>query len=301
MRAAPGPGRAGLRRAYLQALRGRRERLGRLPRQCPQGRLPLRAPLDPCLPRTPLLADAAGAATGRAARSRATARRARAPSGPRACETCARRSRSASRSCCLAQRAPTPATGPSRCSSPAAPSRSRRSLSGRGDTVLWLWSGPDMEPQRHGRRRPGRELRLRSRRHARATGSSTPTRTGSRSSGASPTTAGSIRETMRGEVEVVALPSTNDRTRPSISRARVRAGAPSLHGLRALDRAGPHRAPQLTRWRAEPRLRCQGARGRNRVRLPLRGLEPGGYRLRMTAYDAADNRSRTLMRRFRLA
>jgi hypothetical protein len=35
-------------------------------------------------------------------------------------------------------------------------------------------------------------------------------------------------------------------------------------------------------------------------RLPLRGLAPGGYRVKVTAYDWADNRSRTLVRRFRL-
>jgi hypothetical protein len=37
------------------------------------------------------------------------------------------------------------------------------------------------------------------------------------------------------------------------------------------------------------------------VRLPLGGLEAGSYRIRMTVYNAADNRSRTLLRRFRLS
>ena len=32
----------------------------------------------------------------------------------------------------------------------------------------------------------------------------------------------------------------------------------------------------------------------------LRGLAPGGYRVKLTAYDRANNRSRTLVRRFRL-
>jgi hypothetical protein len=52
------------------------------------------------------------------------------------------------------------------------------------------------------------------------------------------------------------------------------------------------------RWRRDFDVRA--LRGRNLARLPLRGLEPGGYRVRLTAYDRADNRSRTLVRRFRL-
>jgi hypothetical protein len=38
----------------------------------------------------------------------------------------------------------------------------------------------------------------------------------------------------------------------------------------------------------------------NRARLPLRGLEPGGYRVRLTAYDDADNASRPAFARLRI-
>ena len=54
------------------------------------------------------------------------------------------------------------------------------------------------------------------------------------------------------------------------------------------------------RWRARRDFDVRARRGHNAARLPLRGLEPGGYRVRLTAYDRADNRSRTLVRRFQM-
>jgi hypothetical protein len=106
---------------------------------------------------------------------------------------------------------------------------------------------------------------------------------------------------MRGEVEVVALPSKTDRRRPSLSRVRVRAGRLRFTVSERATVLVRIERRQLARWRPSRAFDVKARRGRNRVRLPLGALEPGSYRVRMTAYDAADNPSRMLLRRFRLA
>lgn len=170
---------------------------------------------------------------------------------------------------------------------------------GTGDTVLWLWSGPDVEHSVTAD--PGQNESFDS------DPSGTPSHRIFDVYSHRFTQLGRFTyhcrvhpDTMRGEVEVVALPSTNDRRRPSITRVRVRAGRLRFTASERATVLVRIERRHLRRWRASRDLDVKARRGRNRVRLPLRGLEPGSYRIRMTAYDAADNRSRTLQRRFRL-
>ena len=170
---------------------------------------------------------------------------------------------------------------------------------GTGDTVLWLWSGPDVEHSVTAD--PGQAESFDS------DPSGTPSHRIFDAYSHRFTQLGRFTyhcrvhpDTMRGEVEVVAPPSTNDRRRPSISRVRVRAGRLRFTVSERATVLVRIERRHLRRWRASRDFDVNARRGRNRVRLPVRGLEPGSYRIRMTAYDAADNRSRTLQRRFRL-
>jgi plastocyanin len=108
-------------------------------------------------------------------------------------------------------------------------------------------------------------------------------------------------DTMRGEVEVVPLPP-EDSTTPALGRvvvrpARMRLVFTSTERVTVLARVEWR---SHGRWRTKRDFDIAARRGRNEARMPLRGLDPGRYRVRLTAYDAADNRSRTVTRRFRL-
>jgi plastocyanin len=99
--------------------------------------------------------------------------------------------------------------------------------------------------------------------------------------------------TMRGTVTVVELPGGDDVTRPVLSRVRVRGRTVSFRlSERATVLARIERHVR-GRWRVQRDFDVRARRGLNRRRLPMRGLAPGRYRLRLTAYDDADNRSRT--------
>jgi plastocyanin len=108
-------------------------------------------------------------------------------------------------------------------------------------------------------------------------------------------------DTMRGEVEVVPLPR-EDATAPTLGRVAVRPARMQLvftSTERVTVLARVERRSR-GRWRVARDFDIRARRGRNEARMPLRGIEAGRYRVRLTAYDAADNRSRTVTRRFRL-
>lgn len=99
--------------------------------------------------------------------------------------------------------------------------------------------------------------------------------------------------TMQGTVTVVETPGGDDITRPVLSRVRVRG---RLLTFRLSERAtvlARIERRMRGRWRVRRDFDVFAHRGLNRRRLPLRGLAPGRYRLRLTAYDDADKRSRT--------
>jgi len=107
--------------------------------------------------------------------------------------------------------------------------------------------------------------------------------------------------TMRGAVEVVEPPAV-DETRPRLSRVRAN-GATRRLRFRVSERAtvlARIERPRRGRWRAVRSFDLTAKRGRNRARMPLRGLAPGRYRARLVAYDRADNGSRPAFARFRL-
>ena len=129
---------------------------------------------------------------------------------------------------------------------------------GMGDTVLWLWSGPDIEHSVTAD--PGQAESFDS------DPAGTPSHRIFDAYSHTFTQPGRFTyhcrvhpETMRGEVEVVPLPSTNDRRRPSISRVRVRAGRLRFTAserstvLVRIERRG------TTRWRAERDFDIDGA------------------------------------------
>ena len=171
---------------------------------------------------------------------------------------------------------------------------------GTGDTVVWLWAGPDLVHSVTAD--PGQAESF----------DSDPSGTAShRSFDAYShrfTELGRFTyhcrvhpDTMRGEVEVVPLPP-QDETAPALRgvAVRPRAGRVVFTASEKATVLGRIELRAGRRWRARRDFDVRALRGRNVARLPLRGLEPGGYRVRLTAYDRADNRSRTLVRRFRL-
>ena len=99
---------------------------------------------------------------------------------------------------------------------------------------------------------------------------------------------------MKGSVEVVELSGLGDTKRPRLTRLRVgpegRRIAYTLSERAILLLRIQRRA--RGRWRSMRDFDVFARNGRNRARLPLRGLAPGRYRVRLTAYDDADNASR---------
>ena len=186
-----------------------------------------------------------------------------------------------------------------------------------GDTVVWKWLGPDGESLGHGGSGPGGELRLGSRQ----------VRGGDRASGrlrlhASVHEAGRftyrcrVHPAMTGEVTVIALAAARRHAaRASVAAERAPGpGLPALHAAlpatraylhlrlsRARDGRGPDR-PRRARALASACERSTSTprKGRARHRLHVRGFEPGPYRLRLVAYDYANNRSRSKRVRFRV-
>lgn len=107
--------------------------------------------------------------------------------------------------------------------------------------------------------------------------------------------------TMRGAVQVVKPPPL-DETRPRLSRVRAN-GASGYLRFRSSERAtvlARIERRRRGRWRAARSFDVEAKRGRNRARMPLRGLASGRYRARLVAYDRADNGSRAAFARFRL-
>ena len=102
-------------------------------------------------------------------------------------------------------------------------------------------------------------------------------------------------------VEVVPLPP-QDETAPAVRglAVRPRAGRVRFTASEKATVLGRIELRAGRRWRARRDFDVRALQGRNVAHLPLRGLEPGSYRVRLTGYDRADNRSPTLVRRFRL-
>ncbi len=119
---------------------------------------------------------------------------------------------------------------------------------------------------------------------------------------------------MRGQVTVIALPP-RDEKRPAISKVSVRptrvcpTSSPRCRPTRAyvhlslsepatvvgrMDRAAGGR------WKLVRTFDFDARKGRVRHRLHVRGFEPGPYRLRLVAYDYANNRSPSKRVRFRV-
>jgi hypothetical protein len=135
---------------------------------------------------------------------------------------------------------------------------------GTGDTVVWLWSGPDLVHSV----------------------TADPGQAESFDSDPSGTAGPPRHDARRGRGRSAAA---TGRDRPGSPRGcRAAARRPSrLHRQRASNRARADRAPGR-RWRARRDFDVRALRGRNAARLPLRGLEPGGYRVRLTACDRTD-------------
>jgi plastocyanin len=169
---------------------------------------------------------------------------------------------------------------------------------GTGDTVLWIWTGPDFrhtvtsDPGQaesfdsdpggtqdrppngyfaHRFTRPGRYTYV-CRRHP---------------------------DLMRGAIEVVELPAASDGTAPRLTRVRVKRKRVAFTVDERATVLGRLERRVRGRWRPRRSFDVTARRGRNRARLPLSGLTRGRYRVRLTAYDAADNRSRPAFARVR--
>jgi hypothetical protein len=107
---------------------------------------------------------------------------------------------------------------------------------------------------------------------------------------------------MKGTITVVELPGLGDTKPPRLTRVRVGREARRIaftlsEGAIVLARI---QRRTRTRWRSARDFDVFARRGRNRARLPLRGLAPGRYRVRLTAYDDADNASRPAFVRLRI-
>jgi len=108
-----------------------------------------------------------------------------------------------------------------------------------------------------------------------------------------------VHPTMAGQVTVVAI-GGSDVTRPQLSGVRVskRRGRPRVH----FSLSEP--ADVLARIRRKKltvkSFDIPSRQGQNRGRIPTAGLEAGRYSIVLIAFDRADNRSRSVTRRFRL-
>ena len=123
-----------------------------------------------------------------------------------------------------------------------------------------------------------------------------------------------VHPAMSGEVTVVALPP-RDVKRPAISKLSVRPSrvCPSSSSRCRATRAYIHLSlsepatvvGRIDRgtgrgWKLERTFDFDVRKGRARHRLYVRGFEPGPYRIRLVAYDYANNRSPSKRVRFRI-
>ena len=107
-----------------------------------------------------------------------------------------------------------------------------------------------------------------------------------------------VHPEMHGEVEVIPVDGIADTVRPRIRSARVLAKRGRLR-LRISERADV--LARLIRGRTTLRVfDFSVRRGLNRRPAPTKSLEPGRYKLRLVAFDLADNASRTIVERFRV-
>jgi plastocyanin len=161
---------------------------------------------------------------------------------------------------------------------------------GTGDTVLWIWTDPDLDHTvtadagqveqfdsestfAHRFNRPGTYSYF-CRRHP---------------------------DQMKGTVMVVELPP-GDTKPPRLTRVRVERKRGRIAFTLSERAVVLGRIMRRTRagWRSARDFNVFARKGRNRARPPLRGLAPGRYRLRLTAYDDADNASRPAFARLRV-
>jgi plastocyanin len=100
--------------------------------------------------------------------------------------------------------------------------------------------------------------------------------------------------TMRGVINVIALTDGQDGEPPVLARLRVheRRRRLAFTVSEGAEVVGRIERRVRGRWRSRRDFDAYATRGRNRTRLPLRGLAPGRYRVRLIAYDYAGNRSR---------
>ncbi len=172
---------------------------------------------------------------------------------------------------------------------------------GTGDTVLWVWSGPDLDHTVTAD--PGQAERFDS------DPGGTPSHQPNDSFAHRFTSTGTYSyfcrrhpDQMKGTIRVARLQGLGDTTRPRLTRVRVgpngrriaftlTEGAIVLARIQRRARSG---------WRSARNFDVFARKGRNRARLPLRGLAPGRYRVRLIAYDDADNASRPAFARLRI-
>ena len=169
------------------------------------------------------------------------------------------------------------------------------------DTVLWIWTGPDLDHTVTAD--PGQEEQFDS------DPDGTPNHQRDDSFGDYFTRPGTYSyfcrrhpDQMKGTITVVELPGLGDTKPPRLTRVRVGREARRIaftlsEGAIVLARI---QRRTRTRWRSARDFGVFARRGRNRARLPLRGLAPGRYRVRLTAYDDADNASRPAFVRLRI-
>ena len=107
---------------------------------------------------------------------------------------------------------------------------------------------------------------------------------------------------MKGTIRVVRLPGLGDMKPPRLTRVRV---GPKQRRIAFRLTEGAIVLARIQRrtgsgWRSARNFDVFARKGRNRARLPLRGLVPGRYRVRLIAYDDADNPSRPALARLRI-
>jgi plastocyanin len=172
---------------------------------------------------------------------------------------------------------------------------------GTGDTVIWVWEGPDLDHTVTAH--PGQAEQFDS------DPGGTPSRARDDSFSHRFTRIGTYTyfcrvhpDQMNGSVEVVELTGLGDTRRPRLTRVRVgpegRRVAFTLSERAILLLRIQRRVRD--RWRSMRDFDVFARKGRNTARLPLRGLAPGRYRVRLTAYDDADNASRPAFARLRI-
>jgi plastocyanin len=164
---------------------------------------------------------------------------------------------------------------------------------GTSDTVLWIWTGPDVDHTVTAD--PGQAEQFDS------DPEGGPSRRLDDSFAHRFTRPGSYTyfcrrhpDRMKGKVRVVELAGPGDTSPPRLARVRVGEAGRRL-AFRLSERAVVLARIQTRAresWRSVRDFNVFARKGRNRARIPLRGLPPGRYRLRLTAYDDADNPSR---------